>query len=144
MPNCKFQSRNNDSRKIAANAVLRLSCFCTVQRESERIGFIACGSECRRFESVRAPQEAKSCNPRDYGIFTFSEHEILMEHWWNIFKLFHQLWSWNLIGIQIQSELFSKSDRLRSDTCRQLLLTTPIDNFTDTPFGNYSCSNSRQ
>ena len=39
-----------------------------------------CGSECRRFESVRAPQEAKSCNPRDYGTFTFSEHEILMEH----------------------------------------------------------------
>ena len=39
-----------------------------------------CGSECRRFESVRAPKEAKSCNPKDYGTFTFSECGILMEH----------------------------------------------------------------
>ena len=39
-----------------------------------------CGSECRRFESVRAPFKAKSCNPRDYGIFTFLEYHILMEH----------------------------------------------------------------
>ena len=39
-----------------------------------------CGSECRRFESVRAPQQVKSCNPRDYGAFTFLEYQILMEH----------------------------------------------------------------
>ena len=39
-----------------------------------------CGSECRRFESVRAPQKVKSCNPRDYGTFAFPERQILMEH----------------------------------------------------------------
>ena len=39
-----------------------------------------CGSECRRFESVRAPQQEKFCNPRDYGTFAFPEYQILMEH----------------------------------------------------------------
>ena len=34
-----------------------------------------CGSECRRFESVRAPQKKKSCNPRGYGTFIFRSIE---------------------------------------------------------------------
>ena len=46
--------------------------------------------------------------------------------------MFHQLWSRKSIGIQIQSELYSNSDKLRSDTCRQLLLITTIDNFIAT------------
>ena len=40
----------------------------------------ACSFECRGFEPVWAPQQTKSCNPRDYGGFTFPKCGILMEH----------------------------------------------------------------
>ena len=76
----QISARNTNSRKIAANTVFSVLGNSDVQRGLLKIRVMACGSECRRFESVRAPQEAKSCNPRDCGTFTFSEHQILMEH----------------------------------------------------------------
>ncbi len=39
-----------------------------------------CGSECRGFESHRAPKEINPCKSSTYGDFTFLAPQILMEH----------------------------------------------------------------
>ena len=67
-------------RKIAAKRVFVVFGNDDVQTGFQRFCVIACGSECRGFESVRAPQRVKSYNLRDYGAFTFLEYQILMEH----------------------------------------------------------------
>ena len=39
-----------------------------------------CGSECRGFESHRAPSETNPCKSSTCRDFTFLAHQILMEH----------------------------------------------------------------
>ena len=56
----QISSRNTNSRKIAANAVFAILGNSDVQRGLLKIRVIACGSECRRFESVRAPKVENS------------------------------------------------------------------------------------
>ena len=53
----QISARNTNSRKIAANTVFSVLGNSNVQRGLLKIRVMACGSECRRFESVRAPQE---------------------------------------------------------------------------------------
>jgi hypothetical protein len=52
-----ISARNTNSRKIAANTVFAILGNSDVQRGLLKIRVIACGSECRRFESVRAPSK---------------------------------------------------------------------------------------
>ena len=51
----QISARNTNSRKIAANTVFSVLGNSDVQRGLLKIRVMACGSECRRFESVRAP-----------------------------------------------------------------------------------------
>ena len=52
----QISARNTNSRKIAANTVFAILGNSDVQRGLLKICVIACGSECRRFESVWAPK----------------------------------------------------------------------------------------
>ena len=52
----QISARNTNSRKIAANMVFAILGNSDVQRGLLKIRVIACGSECRGFESHRAPQ----------------------------------------------------------------------------------------
>ena len=52
----QISARNTNSRKIAANTVFSVLGNSDVQRGLLKIRVMACGSECRRFESVRAPK----------------------------------------------------------------------------------------
>ena len=56
----QISARNTNSRKIAANMVFAILGNSDVQRGLLKIRVNACGSECRRFESVRAPNLEKS------------------------------------------------------------------------------------
>ena len=56
----QISARNTNSRKIAANTVFSILGNSDVQRGLLKIRVMACGSECRRFESVRAPQKETS------------------------------------------------------------------------------------
>ena len=53
----QISARNTNSRKIAANTVFSVLGNSDVQRGLLKIRVMACGSECRRFESVRAPSK---------------------------------------------------------------------------------------
>ena len=52
----QISARNTNSRKIAANTVFSVLGNSDVQRGLLKIRVMACGSECPRFESVRAPK----------------------------------------------------------------------------------------
>ena len=67
-------------RKIAAKRVFTVFGNYDVQTGRQTIRKSACGSECRRFESVRAPQQTNPCKSRAYGDFYFQTPQILMEH----------------------------------------------------------------
>ena len=56
----QISARNTNSRKIAANTVFAILGNIDVQRGLLKIRVIACGSECPRFESERAPKVEKS------------------------------------------------------------------------------------
>ena len=56
----QISARNTNSRKIAANTVFSVLGNSDVQRGLLKIRVMACGSECRRFESVRAPKQETS------------------------------------------------------------------------------------
>ena len=61
----QISARNTNSRKIAANMVFAILGNSDVQRGLLKIRVNACGSECRGFESHRAPkQENKGNLPR--------------------------------------------------------------------------------
>ena len=64
----QISARNTNSRKIAANTVFSVLGNSDVQRGLLKIRVMACGSECRRFESVRAPFP-NSCKVSAYGSF---------------------------------------------------------------------------
>ena len=51
----QISARNTNSRKIAANTVFSVLGNSDVQRGLLKIRVMACGSECRGFESHRAP-----------------------------------------------------------------------------------------
>ena len=54
----QISARNTNSRKIAANTVFSVLGNSDVQRGLLKIRVMACGSECRGFESHRAPFES--------------------------------------------------------------------------------------
>ena len=64
----QISARNTNSRKIAANTVFSVLGNSDVQRGLLKIRVMACGSECRRFESVRAPQDTPY-KSKTYGDF---------------------------------------------------------------------------
>ena len=66
----QISARNTNSRKIAANTVFSVLGNSDVQRGLLKIRVMACGSECRRFESVRAPLQ-NSCESMTCGSFCF-------------------------------------------------------------------------
>ena len=66
----QISARNTNSRKIAANTVFSVLGNSDVQRGLLKIRVMACGSECRRFESVRAPSQ-NSCESMTCGSFCF-------------------------------------------------------------------------
>ena len=66
----QISARNTNSRKIAANTVFSVLGNSDVQRGLLKIRVMACGSECRRFESVRAPF-IKPCRSTTYKVFLF-------------------------------------------------------------------------
>ena len=72
----QISARNTNSRKIAANTVFSVLGNSDVQRGLLKIRVMACGSECRRFESVRAPKAGKqtksSENPINKGFLGIS------------------------------------------------------------------------
>ena len=76
----QISARNTNSRKIAANTVFSVLGNSDVQRGLLKIRVMACGSECRRFESVRAPSEANPCKSSTCRDFHFPHFPILMEH----------------------------------------------------------------
>ena len=76
----QISARNTNSRKIAANMVFAILGNSDVQRGLLKIRVNACGSECRGFESVRAPQQINPCKSRTCGDFYLSTPQILMEH----------------------------------------------------------------
>ena len=60
MYNPVFFVRMKNRRKIAAKQVFAVFGNSDVQTGFSRFCAIACGSECRRFESVRAPKQETS------------------------------------------------------------------------------------
>ena len=67
-------------RKIAAKRVFVVFGNDDVQTGFQRFCVIACGSECRRFESVRAPFKENPCKSSTCRDFQFPHLPILMEH----------------------------------------------------------------
>ena len=67
-------------RKIAAKRVFVVFGNDDVQTGFQRFCVIACGSECRRFESVRAPFKVNPCKSSICRDFQFQHLLILMEH----------------------------------------------------------------
>ena len=76
----QISARNTNSRKIAANTVFSVLGNSDVQRGLLKIRVMACGSECRRFESVRAPFKTNPCKSSTCRDFYFQAPKILMEH----------------------------------------------------------------
>ncbi len=76
----QISARNTNSRKIAANTVFSVLGNSDVQRGLLKIRVMACGSECRGFESHRAPSETNPCKSSTCRDFTFLAHQFLMEH----------------------------------------------------------------
>ena len=65
----QISARNTNSRKIAANTVFSVLGNSDVQRGLLKIRVMACGSECRRFESVRAPKKKSPVSKQLTGLF---------------------------------------------------------------------------
>ena len=72
----QISARNTNSRKIAANTVFSVLGNSDVQRGLLKIRVMACGSECRGFESHRAPK-TKACRSNTYKLFVLSEFDII-------------------------------------------------------------------
>ena len=66
----QISARNTNSRKIAANTVFSVLGNSDVQRGLLKIRVMACGSECRGFESHRTPKK-KACKANTYKLFCF-------------------------------------------------------------------------
>ena len=71
----QISARNTNSRKIAANMVFAILGNSDVQRGLLKIRVIACGSECRGFESHRAPFK-NSRESMTYGSFYFNSTSV--------------------------------------------------------------------
>ena len=67
-------------RKIAAKRVFVVFGNDDVQTGFQRFCVIACGSECRGFESHRAPSKENPCKSSTCRDFSFPLPYILMEH----------------------------------------------------------------